>query len=69
MFLAGVTPLSGVLHQLGGGVTLPNWCSASRSEPGEHVDAVSQRPRWTVVVCWEGVPAVGLVVGGAAPDL
>ena len=28
LLLSGVTPLSGVLHQLGGGVMLPNWCNA-----------------------------------------
>ena len=27
LFLSGVTPLSGALHQLGGGVMLPNWCN------------------------------------------
>ena len=47
---------------------LPNWCSASRSEPGEHVEAVSQRPRRTVAVCEEELSAFGLVVGGGAPD-
>ena len=30
LLLSGVTPLSGVLHQLGGGVMLPKGCSASR---------------------------------------
>ena len=28
LFLCGVTPLSGVLHRLGDGVMLPNWCNA-----------------------------------------
>ena len=28
LFLSGVTPLSGVLHQLGAGVMPPNWCNA-----------------------------------------
>ena len=28
LLLSGVTPLSGGLHQLGGGVMLPNWCNA-----------------------------------------
>ena len=28
LLLSGVTPLSGVLHQLGGGVMLLNWCRA-----------------------------------------
>ena len=27
LFLSGVTPLSGALHQLGGGVMPPNWCN------------------------------------------
>ena len=27
LFLIGVTPLSGALHQLGGGVMPPNWCN------------------------------------------
>ena len=50
------------------GVSRRNWCSASRSEPGEHVEAVSRRPMLPVGVCREGVPAVGLVVGGGAAD-
>ena len=50
------------------GVSRRNGCSASRSEPGEHVEAVSQRPRWTVGVCGGELPAVVLVVGGGAPD-
>ena len=28
LLLTGVTPLSWVLHQFGGGVILPNWCNA-----------------------------------------
>ena len=28
LLLSGVTPLSGVLHQLGDGVMLANWCNA-----------------------------------------
>ena len=28
LFLSGVTPLSGVLHQLGASAMLPNWCNA-----------------------------------------
>ena len=28
LLLSGVAPLGGVLHQLGGGVMLPNWCNA-----------------------------------------
>ena len=51
------------------GASRRNGCSASRSEPGEHVEAVSQRPRWTVGVCGGELPAVMLVVGGGAPDL
>ena len=50
------------------GVSRRNGGSASRSEPGEHVEAVSQRPRWTVGVCGDELPAVVLVVGGGAPD-
>ena len=71
LLFSGVAPLGGVLHQLGAGVTLPNWCkrcSGSRAEPGEHVEAVSQCPRWTVGVCGDELPAIGLVVGGGAPD-
>jgi len=68
LFLSSVRPLSGVLHQLGAGVMLPQRCSASCSEPGEHVEAVSQRPRWTVGVCGDELSAVVLVVGGGAPD-
>ena len=45
-----------------------NGCSASRSEPGEHVEAVSQRLKRTVGVCREELPAVGLVAGGGVPD-
>ena len=30
LFLSGVTPLSRVLHQIGGGVMLPNWCSVAQ---------------------------------------
>ena len=30
LVLSGVTPLSGVLHRLGDGVMLPNWCRAAR---------------------------------------
>ena len=51
------------------GVARRNGCSASRSEPGEHVEAVSQRLRWAVGVCGGELPAVVLVVGGGAPDL
>ena len=32
LLLSGVTPLSGVLHQLGGGVMLPKRCRASHAE-------------------------------------
>ena len=28
LFLSGVTPLTGLLHQLGASATLPNWCNA-----------------------------------------
>ena len=28
LLLSGVTPLSRVLHQFGGGAMLPNWCNA-----------------------------------------
>ena len=35
---------------------------------GEHVEAVWLLLMLPVVVCGEGVPAVGLVVGGGAPD-
>ena len=34
----------------------------------EYFEAVWLRPMLPVVVCREGVPAVGLVVGGGAPD-
>ena len=38
LFLSGVTPLSGVLHQLGGGVMLPNWCNLARySAPAQEI--------------------------------
>ena len=56
------------VHRYVPGALRRNGCSASRSEPGEHVEAVSQRPRWTVGVCGGELPAVVLVVGGGAPD-
>ena len=34
LLLSGVTPLSGVLHQLGGGVMLPNWCNVAQVQLG-----------------------------------
>ena len=67
LLLSGVAPLGGVLHQLGAGVTLPNWCkrcSGSRAEPGAYVEAVSQRPRRTLGVCGDESPAVVLVERG-----
>ena len=68
LLLSGVTPLSGVLHQLGGGVMLPKWCSASRAEPGEQFEDVWMRPMLPAGVCREEMPAVSLVVRGGAPD-
>ena len=32
LLLSGVTPLSRVLHQFGGGAMPPNWCMTSRFE-------------------------------------
>ena len=43
-------------------------CSASCSEPGEHVAAVLQRPMLPVEVCRQELLAVVLVVGSGAPD-
>ena len=65
LLLSGVTPLSGVLHQLGGGVMLANWCNAPKK-----VQRLSHGLHETDVECANGeqLPAVVLVAGSAAPD-
>ena len=44
--LSGVTPLRWALHQLGGGVMLPNWCNAPKLVHGLQ-DSAAMSPSGT----------------------